>query len=251
MEVTVVLPTHNERDNISEVCRRIADALTGVEFEIVVVDDCSTDGTREVVRELARDLPVRFVFRERRGLASAILFGMSLSRSPKVVVLDADMQHPPGVIPEMVRLLDRYDLVVGSRYVEGSEVRGISSVRRASSLIASILLRPIFGVKDIASGFFAVRLDRVNLREIRPRGFKVLPSLLLKNDLRVVEVPISFGPRTRGSSKLRPLDILAYAATVLHIYLVRSRDLLLRLRELLIGRAFGSVQERNVRRSTI
>src|SRR5215469_1943231 len=162
--VSIVLPSYNEADNIGPLCARLERALEALSHEIIFVDE-STDGTEQRIAEIANVNPsIRLVHRaERRGLAAAVVGGIEAARGEVICVLDADLQHPPEVVPALVEALDRTgaDLAVASRYVPGGSYAGLTPLRRLMSLTATGmargLLRRARAVTDPLSGFFAFR----------------------------------------------------------------------------------------------
>ena len=232
--VSVVTATYNEADNISEFIDRVERALEGYRFELVIVDDDSPDGTAEIARKAgSRYGNVRVIVRKgERGLASALLKGIASASCDYVVVMDADLQHPPEVLPKIIDTLlrDSVDLVVASRYVSGGGVRGWSAFRRLVSRVAvyaaHLLVPRTRAVRDPISGFFAVRRELV-LREresLCTEGFKLLIEVLAKCDWRrIAEVPYTFQRRERGKSKLGAGEILKYLVQVLRLARYSSR----------------------------
>ena len=217
--ISVVVPTYNEADNIEELVKRLADALRSG-YEVVIVDDGSPDGTAEVARRLSATYPVRVVVRQARlGLASAVVEGASVARGDVVVVMDADLQHPPELVPALAREAARGCLAVASRYVRGGRVEGWPATRRVVSrgavLLARLLLPEARRVKDPVSGFFAYRRDC--LSRVKPTGlYKILLDVLVQCKPEcVVEVPFVFGKRTRGRSKLGSRHIFDYLRQLL------------------------------------
>ena len=226
-ELTVVVPTYNEAENIPVLLDRIHRALHGVEYEVVVVDDDSPDRTWLVAEEHAksRGYPVRVVRRVgERGLGTAIIRGLREARGRYIVVMDADLQHPPEVIP---RLYSRAretgaDIVVASRYREGGGVRGWSRYRllvsRVASLLAHLLLPESKRTSDPMSGFFLVRRSLVERLELEGRSWKVLLEILAKApNVRVEEVPYVFEQRHAGRSKLGLKAMVDYVVDLLRL----------------------------------
>ncbi|MGY4358263.1 glycosyltransferase involved in cell wall biosynthesis [Bradyrhizobium sp. i1.7.7] len=172
-ELSVIVPTFNERDNVTVLYRRLEATLANVAWEVVFVDDNSPDGTWDVVRALAqRDNRVRCVRRiGRRGLSGACIEGILASSAPYVAVIDADLQHDETQLPKMLLLLasDQADLVVGSRYIEGYKSEGFNKQRAGASALATELARKALRVEiaDPMSGFFMVRRDR--FEELAPK----------------------------------------------------------------------------------
>ncbi|MBI2079019.1 MAG: glycosyltransferase family 2 protein [Euryarchaeota archaeon] len=212
--LSVVVPTYNEAASIEEVLRQIGDACAGVDYEIVVVDDNSPDGTSQLVEESSRKDPrVRLVLRTReRGLATAVIEGIRRATGTFVVVMDSDFQHPPTTIPKLLSAAQdqRADLVVASRYAKGGSVSGFPFSRRVISWGAKTLsvfaLSRVrhFRITDPMSGFFLVRRDVVDPDELRPRGYKILIEVLVRGRIeRATEVGFPFETRRGGESKLR------------------------------------------------
>jgi dolichol-phosphate mannosyltransferase len=220
MELTVVVPTFNERENIAPLVERLIKVLAGTEWEVVFVDDDSPDGTAEVVRQLAQtDRRVRCVQRiGRRGLSSACIEGMLTSAAPFLAVMDADLQHDEGLLPRMLDEMrgDGLDIVVGSRYVEGGGVGGWSRLRVGISALAGRLSRYVVkaDIADPMSGFFMIRRDTFEreVRRLSAQGFKILLDLFASSPtpLRFKELPFQFRLRLHGESKLDTLVAWEY-----------------------------------------
>ena len=213
LEIAVILPTLNERDNIVPLIEKLDAELAELRWEAIFVDDDSTDGTADALREIAlHNRKIRIIQRiGRRGLASAVIEGACATAAPVVAVMDADLQHDPALIPHMLEHLrgGAVDLVVASRFAEGASADGLPSARRErGSRLANRLARMLTGVElsDAMSGFFAMETAR--LRALAPRlsgiGFKVLLDILSASPerLRVAEVPMHFAARQAGESKL-------------------------------------------------
>ena len=226
--VSVILPTYNERDNVRELIpeiHRIMNAAgLGSVYEVIVVDDDSPDGTAQVARELARSYPVKVIVRRgERGLSSAVNRGIQESSGAICVVMDADFQHPPELIPVLVEKISKegYDLAIASRYIDQGSVEDWSFHRKiiskAANWMAYMLFPELRNVKDLMSGFFAFRKSLVEekIHELDPLGFKILLEILVKtHPARVIEVPYTFGKRRHGRSKLGTRVMLEY---VLHL----------------------------------
>ncbi|MDQ2919897.1 MAG: polyprenol monophosphomannose synthase [Verrucomicrobiota bacterium] len=205
--LAIIVPTLNEAENIRPLVRQIAQALPEC-GEIIFVDDGSTDGTQEAVRALAEEFPLQLIERTKPtlGLAGAVIEGTRAARSEIVVVMDADLSHPPNELSNLVRPLleNRADMVIGSRYVPGGTTPGWPLYRRAMSRLAAAAAYPLTGVHDSMCGFFAIRRER--LLELAPHatGFKIAFETIVLGgrNLRVVEIPIAFRDRARGTSKM-------------------------------------------------
>jgi dolichol-phosphate mannosyltransferase len=211
-ELCVVVPTRDEHDNIRPVYNALRDALRGIDWEAIFVDDDSQDGTSEAVNQLARvDRRVRCIQRiGRRGLASACVEGVLASSAPYVAVMDADLQHDEQLLPHMLRILKTeptVDAVVGSRYVEHGSTGVWSRHRAWISSVATQIARSILHVSitDPMSGFFMVRREAFNssLPRLSNIGFKILLDILASSSrsLNVKEIPFHFRERHFGESK--------------------------------------------------
>ena len=212
LELAVVVPTFNERDNILELVTRLEVALRGIVWEAVFVDDDSPDGTADVVRQLSLALPhIRCVQRiGRRGLSRAVVEGMLATAAPVLAVIDADMQHDETRLPVMFELLQReqLDVVVGTRYANGGSVGAWDERRARMSRLATKLSRIIVkdSLSDPMSGFFMIRRAAFSdaARRLSGEGFKILLDLFASSpkQLTFAEVPYTFRPRHAGESKL-------------------------------------------------
>lgn len=224
--VSVVIPALNEAANLPELMRRIDAALAGRSYEVIVVDDASTDGTPEVCAQLAERYPLTLRVRPEAyaGLSGAVLEGMRLARGEFLVVMDADLQHPPEKLPELLAPVERgeADFVLGSRYVPGgSTAERWGPMRRLNSRVATLLARPFAGrTHDPMSGFFALRrstLDRA--QRLTPLGYKIGLELMCKCQVRDVrEVPIHFSTRAHGESKLTLKQQFKYLEHLSRLY---------------------------------
>jgi dolichol-phosphate mannosyltransferase len=213
LELAIVLPTFNERGNLASLVERLDTALAGISWEAIFVDDDSPDGTSDEARSISRgDRRVRVIHRiGRRGLASAAIEGMMATSAPVVAVMDADHQHDPALLPQMLAAVagGECDVAVASRFAEGASTEqwGRPDRVRASNL-ANAIARKVTGVElsDPMSGYFMLRAD--SLRATAPSlsgvGFKILLDILATSDktLRVKEFPLIFSARAEGESKL-------------------------------------------------
>jgi dolichol-phosphate mannosyltransferase len=223
--LSVVVPTFNERDNVTTLYRKLEATLQGIAWEVVFVDDNSPDGTWDVVRALARgDSRVRCVRRiGRRGLSGACIEGILASSAPFAAVMDADLQHDETQLPRMLSLLQsgEAELVIGSRYVEGGSADSFNRKRAGASALATEVAKRVLGVRvaDPMSGFFMIRRDRFEelAPELSTQGFKILLDVIATahGELRTVEVPYTFGSRLHGESKLDSMVALDFLGLVL------------------------------------
>ena len=208
--VSVVVPTRDEKDNIGELVARMADALRGELWEAVFVDDSRDEATVEALKRTAARYPqVRFEHRAQGdGLSGAVRRGFCLARGPLIAVMDADLQHPPEVLPSMLaQLRSGADLVVGSRFVPGGSDGGLGVARRFVSLAAQVLIWAGIGrarcLSDPTSGCFAVRRDILPADRLHATGWKILLEVLVRAEpARVLEVPLVFSERRHGESKM-------------------------------------------------
>jgi dolichol-phosphate mannosyltransferase len=222
--VSIIVPTLNEAENIDELLSRISSCGLSKTYalEVVIVDDGSTDDTCNRVEKNQTGLSVRLLRRVgKRGLASAIVDGAAVATGDIVLVMDADLSHPPETIPDLVAPLlnGASDMAIGSRYIPGGAVPGWTIFRKIASRTATLLAWPFCDVKDPMSGFFAVRRDHITGLQGSVSGFKIGLELLAAggDSLRVVEVPIEFKDRRRGTSKLGPRVIWEYIQQLLKL----------------------------------
>ena len=210
-ELSIVLPTFQEKGNVAELIRRLDSALAGVEWEAIFVDDNSPDGTAEAAKRIAAtDLRVRCLKRVgRRGLAGACIEGMLSSSAPYVAVMDADLQHDERILTAMLETLrtGKADLVAASRHIEGGSAASLEKSRGTISKVATALTRNVLSVplSDPMSGFFMMRRDRFDAvaPKLSPVGFKILLDIVATagTGLRVAEQSYVFGRREQGESK--------------------------------------------------
>jgi dolichol-phosphate mannosyltransferase len=222
--LSVVVPTRNEAGNVETLVERLADVLVGVPAELVFVDD-SSDDTPRVLEKLAvappGGLSIRVIERppeHQTGLGSAAAEGLSAASGTLVAVMDGDLQHPPELLPRMVRTLEDGDLdvVVASRYVPGGSARGLSGPARVlvswvSKEVARALFREARKTSDPLSGFFLCRRSAIDGLEFRPIGFKILLEVLVCTaSARVGDVPLTFAARHAGRSNASMAQGIAF-----------------------------------------
>jgi dolichol-phosphate mannosyltransferase len=219
-ELSVIVPTFNERDNVSEVVSRLDRSLQGEAWEVIFVDDDSPDGTAARIREIAQlDPRVRCIQRiGRRGLSSACVEGMLSSSSPYLAVIDGDCQHDESLLPSMLDLLreGETDVVVGSRYMNGGGIGSWDTSRAKMSQFATSLSRRVIkhDLSDPMSGFFAVRRETMEsaVRGLSSVGFKILLDMVASSPgtVRLKEIPYEFRNRHAGESKLDSQAMWSY-----------------------------------------
>jgi dolichol-phosphate mannosyltransferase len=225
--VSIIVPTLEEAANLPPLVARIAASMGQRPYEIIVVDDDSPDGTADVGDELAKSHPLSLHVRRRSvdGLGGAVLTGFSLAAGDVLVVMDADLQHPPEALPALLAPIDAgaADFVLGSRHAPGGTVaERWGLLRRLNSRVATLLARPFAGrtCTDPMSGFFALRRDLLDRADrLTPLGYKIGLELMCKcRARRVAEVPIHFGARSRGRSKLTVAQQFKYLEHLSRLY---------------------------------
>ena len=216
----MVVPTYNEAGNIQTLLEEIHDSLKAVDYEIIVVDDDSPDGTSKVAEELGGEYPVRVITRrDERGLSSAVLKGISESEGDVVAVMDADLSHSPEYLKTMLDEIGEHDIVVGSRLVKGGVVELWPFYRKLISEGARVLAIPLTHVKDFLSGYFMLKKEVVDGVELNPIGYKILLEILVKGRYgKVKEVPIIFRNRTGGKSKMTLSTHYEYVVHLMRLY---------------------------------
>ena len=225
-QISLIIPAMNEGPNIPPLVEQIDAALKGRAYEIIIVDDNSADDTPDVCARLSQTYPLKLLVRTepRNGLSGAVLHGMAEARGAIFVVMDADLQHPPSKLAELIAPLEsgEADFVVGSRYMRGGSTGERWGIfRRINSRIATWLARPFAGrVTDPMSGFFALRRETfARAKRLTPLGYKIGLELMCKCRVeRVREIPIHFAERTRGQSKLTIHQQFKYLEHVSRLY---------------------------------
>lgn len=217
VDISVIIPTLNEVGNIDAVLSRLmaTGKRAGLCLEVIIVDDGSTDGTRERVKQWEMLHPVRLLAREnKRGLGTAVQAGGATARGRILVVMDADLSHEPEAIERLIQPIKAgmCDMVIGSRHTAGGSTPGWPFSRRLCSRAATCLAHVLTDVMDPLSGFFAVRREVITNLPRHVPGFKIGLEILVRGGkaLRVKDVPISFHDRREDSSKLCLSVIVEY-----------------------------------------
>lgn len=222
--ISIVVPTYNEKDNIFPLLSRIGNALSGIEYEVIFVDD-SSDETPDVLEQAAKqNRNVRFHHRtDERGLATAVVKGFSLAKGDYVAVMDADLQHPPEVLRDMyAAMLAHADMAVPSRFIPGGSDGGLNLWRKFVSwtarYIGKVLLRCLRKVSDPTSGLFMVRRELLEGAELNPIGWKIMIEVIAMCPVKkILETPYVFQAREAGESKLSTKVTLQYLKQVFHL----------------------------------
>jgi dolichol-phosphate mannosyltransferase len=228
--LSIVVPTFNERDRLADLVAAIfsAYAASGVNGELIIVDDNSPDGTGTLADDLARRHRITVVHRAGKlGLGTAVIEGFGAATAAVVGVIDADMSHPPALLPRMLAVMHAAsaDVIVGSRYIPGGGTRNWATSRLLMSRAACLMARGLTPVRDATSGFFLIRRDLAQGVRISAGGFKICLELLVRGrPARVVEVPYVFEGRSAGESKMNLKEALGYLRQLRELrQFVRSR----------------------------
>lgn len=229
-QVSVIIPTFNESENICNVLKSIKEFLPQTDIEAIVVDDNSPDGTGKIVEEYIKSMKtmagysISVIHRKaKKGLSSAILDGLKNSKGETVIVMDSDLSHPPQIIPKMLETIrqTQCDIVVASRYIKGGTIQGWPFKRKLMSTVATKIAKVGLDIStnDPMSGFFAFRRKITEGIKFDAIGFKILLELLVKTKgVKVEEIPYTFTDRKFGSSKLDSSIILDYCKSVWKLY---------------------------------
>ncbi len=230
--LSVIIPTYNESENIFKLLDEICKNTNESNYEILVVDDNSPDGTGKLVEEfIEKNVPqisynkkivVRLITRKKKeGIILALLDGIDESKGENILVMDADFSHLPDYIPDFLSTLkenDNYDIVIGSRYVNGGSIVGWPITRHLLSKGANYFAKTWLNVKtnDITTGFFLVRKKILSNVHFTTNGHQFLLELLVKADYKIAkEIPIKFQNRIRGKSNLDSTDIKNFISSVI------------------------------------
>lgn len=213
MNCSIVIPVRNEAENIPIITQEIEKVLSGSAFEIIFIDDGSTDNSIEILENLRkRDSFVRYLKRERENkitVGKALRLGLESANGKYIVVMDGDLSHDPKYIPALINMLKEYDVVVASRFIQGGGmVTPFTLKKKVCLLFFSFLVRSLTGitVKDFSHGFKAFKREIVTSFTIDSEGFPAYTEIAIKAHVlgyKVGEYPTLYGIRTKGVSKFR------------------------------------------------
>ncbi len=226
MKLSVISPTYNEAENVDLLIAELEKVLQGTDYEILISDDNSPDFTWTRVEEIGRRNPRVLALRRtsNRGLGPSVVDGFSSASGEAVACIDADLQHDPTILPQMLKeIMNGSDLVVATRYMPGGGTTNWGVIRRLGSRGCTKLAQWLLGVKlrDPMSGYFMMRReDFLKIRDrLNVRGFKILLEIAAHmRPCRLSEVPYTFGPRAQGESKLSNKIVFAYLSQLWRLY---------------------------------
>lgn len=214
--LSIVVPTYNERERLTDLVDAIFDAYSAerLDGELIIVDDNSPDGTGALADDLAARYRITVLHRAGKlGLGTAVIAGFEAATAPVVGVIDADMSHPPNLLPRMLAVMHATgaDVVVASRYIPGGGTRNWEKSRLLMSRMACMMARGLTPIRDATSGFFLIRREIARGVRISAGGFKICLELLVRSrPAIVVEVPYVFVGRTAGESKMNVKEAMGY-----------------------------------------
>lgn len=226
-DLTMVVPTYNERERLAELVSRLFEAAGAarIALELVIVDDNSPDGTGQLADELARTHRMQVIHRAGKlGLGTAVVAGFGVATAEVVGVMDADFSHPPALVPTMLAAFreTHADVVVASRYIPGGSTPDWPLKRRILSRTACLLARGLSPIRDAASGFFLIRRAIAQGVTIKAGGFKICLELIVRGwPVTLVELPYRFDDRELGESKMSTREAAGYLVQLKDLYWLR------------------------------
>ena len=224
-EISIIVPTYNESSNISTLVQRIHTVClkSNIKEEIIVVDDNSPDGTAKIAEELSKKYPVKVLLRTKdRGLSQAVVAGINLTTNDIVGVIDADLSHPPEIIPYLIEKLKDNEIVVASRYSDTGGVEEWTLIRKMISKGATLLAYPLTSVNDPMSGYFFFKKEIINSKKLKPKGYKILLEIIVRSGAtKIAEYSYIFRNRELGSSKLTYKQFIEYFMQLGELYIFK------------------------------
>lgn len=224
--VSLVIPTYNEKENIEMLLNSIITVFkeNNIKEEIIIVDDNSPDKTALIVKKLQKKYKnIKLIKRKGKlGLSSAVIEGFGIAKGDILGVMDADLSHPPQKIPELLKLIcdGKSDICIGSRYIDGGNIKNWPLKRKLISKGAKTLAKPLTNVKDPVSGFFFMKKDVIINTTLNPKGFKILLEILVKGKYTTIkEIPFIFVDRKEGKSKMTTKEIYNYINDLSSLYI--------------------------------
>ncbi|MDP2684193.1 MAG: polyprenol monophosphomannose synthase [bacterium] len=219
MNLSIIIPTLNERGSLPLLFDELIPVFTKLkdndcQTELIIVDDNSDDGTQQFIKDFSQNspFPIKLIERKERGLATAVIRGFEESNSELLCVMDADLSHPPNLIPKLVENSKCFDVVLPCRNMPGGGAEEWPIHRKLTSMLATSLVKFV-GIKarDPMSGFFLIHKKVIDGVELNPIGYKILIEILVKGNYKnFIEVPYIFRNRTTGSSKMSNIIIWQY-----------------------------------------
>jgi dolichol-phosphate mannosyltransferase len=225
--VSIIVPTYQERDNLASLIERIEAVKNsfGYDLELIIMDDDSQDGSDEVIRNLGKDWVQFHIRKSNRGLSFSVVDGLNRAKNDVLIVMDADLSHPPEAIPDMIKAIQGgAEFVIGSRYIDrGSTSDDWGMLRWLNSWLATLMASPFTSAKDPMSGFFCLtNTTYQSARSLKPIGYKIGLELIVKcNITHVDEVPIHFEQRKSGESKLTIKEQLRYIQHIRRLFIYK------------------------------
>ena len=213
MKTSIILPTYNERNNIEKLILELIKINS--EFEIIIIDDNSPDGTGKIIDKLKKTYSnIKVIHRKKRlGLSSAIIQGFKVANGNIIGVMDADLSHPTNIINKMINYIEKNktNFVIGSRLIKGGRVKNWPFSRKIISIIATIMAKLLTNVKDPMSGFFFLKKEVINNIKFTSQGYKICLEILVKGKYdEIIEIPYVFNNRKYGKSKLNVNEYKKY-----------------------------------------
>ncbi len=225
MLISIIIPTYNEKQNIKKLVP-LLDKYFKKDYEIIIVDDSSPDGTADTCRNMAKDYSIKVLERPMKlGLASAVVTGFYEAMGDIIGVIDADLQHPPEFATVLCKnVVDGCDIAIGSRYIEGGHSEKWGLFRKIVSKGAILLAMPLTNVADPMSGYFFLKRKVIEQIDFNPKGFKILLEILVKGKYNIIEeCPYTFELRKNGESKLSMKEYWDYLMLLCHLYIYKIK----------------------------